>query len=69
MSDENQERKEGLYDLMSGDKVIFTGSYEACKAEWQRRHEQERKRFHEQNFQRQLRWQERGAKDDERERC
>ena len=68
MPDE-KEHKQDRYDLMSGDKVLFTGTYEACKAEWQRRHEQERKTFHERKFQRQLRWQERGAKDDDRERC
>jgi len=66
MADEKEKRKEDRYDLMCGDKVIFSGSYEACKQEWQRRHEQSRKRFHDRNAELQRRWQERGARDDER---
>lgn len=61
--------KEQLYQLLEGDKVLFVGSYEECKAEWQRRHEKERKAFHDQNAERQIRWQQRGGKDDERDRC
>lgn len=54
------------YQLMSGDKVLFTGSYEACKQEWQRRYEQAQKQFHDRNAELQRRWEERGARDDER---
>ena len=69
MPDNEKEKKQDIWELKSGDKVIFVGTYEDCKAEWQRLHEKQRKEFHDKKADRQLKWQQRGGKDDERDRC
>jgi len=69
MPDEKEQKPE-LWELVNGkNEVIFVGTYEAVNQEWQRRHEKERKRFHDRNAQRQIRWEQRGMQDDERDRC
>ena len=69
MPDEKEQKPE-LWELVNGkNEVIFVGTYEAVNQEWQRRHEKEHKRFHDRNAQRQIRWEQRGMQDDERDRC
>jgi hypothetical protein len=64
---ESQPKRYGLFNGKG--EMVFSGSYEACKAEWQRRHEDRKRLVHQENFNRQLRWRERGCRDDERGRC
>jgi hypothetical protein len=64
---ESQSKRYGLFNAKG--EMVFSGSYEACVAEWQRRHEDREKKFHNENFNRQLRWRERGCRDDERGSC
>lgn len=63
---ESQSKRYGLFNGKG--EMVFSGSYEACKAEWQRRHENRQKEFHAANFERQQRWKNRGGRDDERDR-
>ena len=66
MPDEKEQKPE-LWELVNGkNEVVFVGTYEAVKQEWQRRHEKGRRRFHDLNAELQRRWEERGARDDER---
>lgn len=63
---ESQSKRYGLFNAKG--EMVFSGSYEACKLEWQRRHEQREKQVHQANFERHMRWKERGGRDDERDR-
>lgn len=64
---ESQPKRYGLFNGKG--EMVFSGSYEACKAEWQRRHEDREKQVQSANFDRQMRWKQRGGRDDERDRC
>lgn len=58
--------KWGLFN--SKGELIFSGSYEACKAQRQRRHEDNRRAIADQNAERQRRWEQQGGRDDLRDR-
>ncbi|MBX3150378.1 hypothetical protein KF728_09540 [Candidatus Obscuribacterales bacterium] len=58
--------KWGLFN--SKGEMTFRGSYEACKAEQQRRYNAYIKARANANLERQLRWQQRGGRDDDRDR-
>lgn len=63
MTDDESE----LWEIVNGDgDVVFVGSYEAVMQEMQRRHEERQRRIHDRNAELQWRWEERGARDEDR---
>ena len=68
MPDDDKKPKPDRWVLKLNDVVVFRGTFLEVQAEWQRRHEKIVRENADRKAARQRNWEQRGGKDDERDR-
>lgn len=64
---EDKDKTEEVWGLYEDGNLVFKGSKKACEIEWQRRHKEQQRAYHDRNAARQRRWERDGARDDDRD--